>query len=80
MTFPFDAHYRYLLGQDSGYPSVNFNANVQGTHGTLIRQIGAASTVLLKNTNNALPLKNPSSIAILGTYTYNSHRISQPEC
>ncbi|KAI5121415.1 hypothetical protein M0805_003187 [Coniferiporia weirii] len=66
----------YLLGQDSGYPAVNFDAwnsasgthvNVQGDHATLIRQIGAASAVLLKNTKNALPLKAPKSIAIIGS-------------
>lgn len=53
----------YLLGQDQSYPTTNFNSwtgasqhvNVQGSHGTLIRQIGAASTVLLKNANSALP-------------------------
>ncbi|KAF8308382.1 beta-glucosidase [Clavulina sp. PMI_390] len=64
----------YLLGQDSGFPATNFNSwtgagshvNVQGTHGTLIRQIGAASTVLLKNTNNALPLVKPTTIAVIG--------------
>ncbi|KAG8999858.1 hypothetical protein FRB94_005883 [Tulasnella sp. JGI-2019a] len=57
----------YLLGQDSGYPAVNLGASVQGTHKTLIRQIGSASIVLLKNTNAALPLKSPSSIAIIGS-------------
>ncbi|KAI0271493.1 beta-glucosidase [Gloeopeniophorella convolvens] len=68
----------YLLGQDSGFPAVNFNAwnsngganqhvNVQGDHATLIRTIGAASTVLLKNTNSALPLKAPKSIAVVGS-------------
>ncbi|TDL28550.1 beta-glucosidase [Rickenella mellea] len=67
----------YLLGQDSGYPAVNFDAwnlnapvnthvNVQGNHGSLIRTIGAASTVLLKNVNNALPLNKPKSIGIVG--------------
>ncbi|THH07422.1 hypothetical protein EW145_g3390 [Phellinidium pouzarii] len=66
----------YLLGQDSNYPSVNFDAwnsasgtHVQGDHATLIRQIGAASAVLLKNTNGALPLKAPKSIAIIGILT-----------
>ena len=63
---------RYLLGQDSNYPGVNFNANVQGSHKTLIRQIGGASIVLLKNTNNALPLKNPASIAIIGAPSIHS--------
>ncbi|KAG8713760.1 hypothetical protein FRC08_012855 [Ceratobasidium sp. 394] len=67
----------YLLGQDSGYPAVNFDSwninsgfnqhvNVQGNHGTLIRTIGAASTVLLKNKNSALPLKTPSTIGVVG--------------
>ncbi|CAL1696581.1 unnamed protein product [Somion occarium] len=65
----------YLVGQDSGFPAINFNAwnsgsgshvDVQGNHASLIRTIGAASTVLLKNTDNALPLKALKSIAIVG--------------
>ncbi|KAJ6579136.1 glycoside hydrolase family 3 protein [Mycena vulgaris] len=75
----------YLVGQDSGYPAVNFDAwsnaaafnkhiNVQSTHGTLIRQIDAASTVLLKNTNGILPLKVPKTIAIVGNGAANSSR------
>ncbi|KAG9223004.1 hypothetical protein CCMSSC00406_0000307 [Pleurotus cornucopiae] len=67
----------YLLGQDSGYPAVNFNSwnvngpgsthvNVQGNHKDLIRTIGAASTVLLKNTGKALPLNKPRTIGIIG--------------
>lgn len=67
----------YLLGQDSGFPAVNFNswnlnapinthAEVQGDHASLIRTIGAASTVLLKNTNGVLPLRAPKTIAIVG--------------
>ena len=35
---------------------VNEHVDVRDSHGQLIRQIGAASTVLLKNANNALPL------------------------
>ncbi|OCH96632.1 beta-glucosidase [Obba rivulosa] len=71
----------YLLGQDSGYPAVNFDAwnanegsqvNVQGNHSALIRTIGAASTVLLKNDRNVLPLKAPGSIAIIGNGAGNS--------
>ena len=84
---------RYLLGQDEGFPETNFNTrdledpatnqhiNVQADHGSLIREIADASTVLLKNEDNILPLassknaKNgrrnnaktaPASIAILG--------------
>lgn len=39
-----------------GYTLVNQHVDVRDEHSTLIRQIGAASTVLLKNTNNVLPL------------------------
>ncbi|KAJ7857363.1 glycoside hydrolase superfamily, partial [Mycena leptocephala] len=63
----------YKMGQDRGYPDVSFSQltqatflngelvnehiNVQDDHYKLIREIGAASTILLKNTNRALPLK-----------------------
>jgi len=40
--------------------------DVRGDHGSLIRKHGSAGTVLLKNTNNALPLKAPKSIAVFG--------------
>ncbi|TRM61488.1 glycoside hydrolase family 3 protein [Schizophyllum amplum] len=67
----------YYLGQDEGYPETNFYAwdlndpsnqhiDVQADHGSLIREIGAASTVLLKNENGTLPLAAPSSLAIIG--------------
>ncbi|KAF8128494.1 beta-glucosidase [Mycena galopus ATCC 62051] len=73
----------YLVGQDSGFPAVNFDAwnnadpsnlhvNVQSNHATLIRQIDAAGTVLLKNTNGALPLKAPKTIGIIGNGATNS--------
>lgn len=35
---------------------VNEHVDVRGNHAQLVREMGAASTVLLKNTNNALPL------------------------
>ncbi|KAJ7625259.1 beta-glucosidase [Mycena polygramma] len=75
----------YKLGQDEDYPDVNFSqltqatylngelvnehVNVQADHYKLIRQIGAASTILLKNTKNALPLtvKNLKRISIIGS-------------
>lgn len=75
----------YLVGQDSGFPAVNFDAwnsgssfnqhiNVQSTHKNLIRQIDAAGTVLLKNTDAALPLKAPKTIAIVGNGAANSSK------
>lgn len=40
--------------------------DVRGDHAVLIRKMGSASTVLLKNVNNTLPLKAPKSVAIFG--------------
>lgn len=40
--------------------------NVRGDHAKLIRKHGAAGTVLLKNVNEALPLKAPKNIAVFG--------------
>lgn len=68
----------YQLGQDSGFPSVNFDSwdinagfnqhvDVQGNHKTLIRKIVGASTVLLKNSRNILPLNRPASLAVIGS-------------
>ena len=70
----------YLLGQDSpNYPKPNFNANdpqdeatnehidVQDDHDVVVRQIGAASAVLLKNVNGALPLKKPRTLMLIGS-------------
>jgi beta-glucosidase-like glycosyl hydrolase len=70
----------YLLGQDSGYPKPNFNAffpldeatnehvDVQDDHDKVVREIGSASVVLLKNTNGALPLNKPRTLALIGEY------------
>ncbi|KDR85197.1 hypothetical protein GALMADRAFT_218281 [Galerina marginata CBS 339.88] len=75
----------YLVSQDSGFPAVNFNAwnlnaainthiNVQADHKNVIRDIGAASTVLLKNVGNVLPLKAPKTIGIVGNGAGNSSK------
>ncbi|OJT07008.1 hypothetical protein TRAPUB_2138 [Trametes pubescens] len=68
----------YLLDQDQNYPEVSFNAffpndpatnghiDVQSDHYKIVREIGAAGSVLLKNTNSALPLKKPRSVALIG--------------
>jgi beta-glucosidase len=68
----------YLLGQDSAsYPQLNFNVfapddeatngrvDVQDDHYKVVREVGAASTVLLKN-KGALPLKKPKSLVLIG--------------
>ncbi|CAJ2509842.1 Uu.00g057420.m01.CDS01 [Anthostomella pinea] len=51
------------VGQD--YQQVNWHVDVQDDHGDLIREIGGASTVLLKN-NGALPLSKPKFLAVVG--------------
>jgi len=51
---------------EEDYEQINWHVNVQDDHAHLIREIGGASTVLLKNTNNVLPLNRPKSIAIIG--------------
>lgn len=40
--------------------------DVRADHGDLIREIAAAGTVLLKNDNGILPLKNTSNLAVFG--------------
>ncbi|KAG4427453.1 hypothetical protein IFR05_017064 [Cadophora sp. M221] len=40
--------------------------DVRADHGALIRKHGASSTVMLKNVNNALPLKAPKIISVFG--------------
>ncbi|KAF2163305.1 glycoside hydrolase family 3 protein [Zasmidium cellare ATCC 36951] len=42
------------------------SVDVRDNHHELIREIGAAGTVLLKNTNNTLPLKSPRNIGVFG--------------
>ena len=70
----------YLLGQDSpSYPHTNFNSfypwdeatskhiNVQDDHYILVREIGTASIVLLKNVGSTLPLKKPRTLVVIGS-------------
>ncbi|KAL5342479.1 glycoside hydrolase superfamily [Aspergillus crustosus] len=40
--------------------------DVRGNHSTIIRRHAAEATILLKNTNNALPLNAPKTIAVFG--------------
>ncbi|RDI84318.1 hypothetical protein Vi05172_g5532 [Venturia inaequalis] len=64
----------YLLGQDQDYPAFgvfsssqkHIPVDVQGDHANLIREIGAAGTILVKNVNKTLPLQNPRFLALYG--------------
>ncbi|EIW74805.1 glycoside hydrolase family 3 protein [Coniophora puteana RWD-64-598 SS2] len=72
------AAWYYVHQDDEGYPAVNFNAfnnydeatnghvNVQEDHYKIVREIGAAGAVLLKNERGALPLNKPKRIVIVG--------------
>lgn len=52
---------------DSPITQVNEHVNVRGDHIQLIREIGAKSTVLLKNVNNTLPLTGREKLtAVIG--------------
>jgi len=72
----------YLLGQDKDFPEVNLNSfnrtmskhvDVSSDHHNIIRKIGAASNVLLKNVNNVLPLPStkggnePYAFSVIGS-------------
>ncbi|KAF8751476.1 Fibronectin type III-like domain [Rhizoctonia solani] len=59
----------YLVGQDKGYPDVNLTRSDPGPDQQTRRclEMGAASTVLLKNVNDTLPLKKPITIAMIGS-------------
>jgi beta-glucosidase-like glycosyl hydrolase len=72
----------FFLGQDSpSYPPVSFDANdplndelnlhidVQDDHDKLVREIGSASIVMLKNVDGALPLKKPRTLVLIGKCT-----------
>jgi len=48
-----------------GHQQINWHVNVQGNHASLIREIAAKGTVLLKNTGS-LPLKKPKFLAVVG--------------
>ena len=47
-------------------PATNEHVDVQADHFKVVREIGAAGTVLLKNVDGALPLSKPKSIALIG--------------
>ncbi|GJD04161.1 beta1,2-D-glucosidase [Colletotrichum higginsianum] len=47
------------------YPAVEAR-DVRRDHAALIRTLGAAGTVLLKNTNGTLPLKNETNVGVFG--------------
>lgn len=73
----------FYLNQDKDFPEnsvypyniIHPIVDVRNDHASLIREIGAAGTVLVKNTNNALPLRNPR---FLNIYGYDAEVKGQP--
>ena len=58
--------YQHFVASE-GYGLVNEHVDVRGDHANLIRQIGSASTVLLKNVNGTLPLTGTEKLtAVFG--------------
>ena len=64
----------YFVEQDTGYPTVDWSSwddsgsapQVRGNHDQIALDVVRDGTILLKNTNNALPLAAPASIALIG--------------
>lgn len=73
----------FYLSQDEEFPENSvypYNVqhpivDVREDHASLIREIGAAGTVLVKNVNNTLPLNNPR---FLNIYGYDAEVKAQP--
>ncbi|RDW90700.1 beta-glucosidase [Aspergillus mulundensis] len=67
---PAAADYNTFSPPDTWYQDFDLSGersrDVRGNHGALIRKQAAEATVLLKNKNNALPLKAPKTLAVFG--------------
>lgn len=48
------------------FTQINQHVDVRDHHAEVIRRVGANSIVMLKNTNQALPLKSPRQLAVIG--------------
>lgn len=55
-----------LAGQNHYQLPIIPARDVRNDHNILIREIGAAAVTLLKNSNNTLPLQQPTNIAVFG--------------
>ncbi|KAI1495604.1 glycoside hydrolase family 3 protein [Biscogniauxia marginata] len=64
-SWTFDTYGPIHYAANEGHQQINWHVDVQGDHGELIREIGAKSTVLLKNTGS-LPLNKPKFLAVIG--------------
>lgn len=59
--------YEHYINSQGPIVQVNEHVDVRGNHSIMIREMGAASVVLLKNTNGALPLTGDEKLtAVFG--------------
>ncbi|KAJ5469507.1 beta-glucosidase A [Penicillium diatomitis] len=65
-SWTFDTYgYKYFYSKQD-YEKVNWHVDVRANHAKQIRETAAKGTVLLKNVNGALPLKQPHFVAVVG--------------
>jgi beta-glucosidase len=82
----FDSFHSKRIKASSTLNNKPISSNIRGDHHKHIRAVGSASSVLLKNTANVLPLKNNIRVAILGSdagpgdSTSNSHNCVDHGC
>lgn len=57
--------FKYAYSKED-YEQVNWHVDVRADHNKLIRETASKGTVLLKNNFNALPLKQPKFVAVVG--------------
>lgn len=55
-------------GTQPDFVDAEADVDVRANHSSIVRANGAASLVLLKNVNNALPLTKPKSMALFGAH------------
>jgi beta-glucosidase len=63
-TYNYPDEYLSLAGYDPRSPPPA--RDVRANHSDVVRSVAAAGTVLLKNTNNVLPLKDHKNVAVFG--------------